>query len=405
MKTSDVIIVGGGMVGLTAAGLFAREGFQVTLLDGASPAPWEAGCIEGRVSALNPASRHLLTHIGVWQDISAGRAAPYTAMSVWDSHSSARITFDAATAGVPTLGHIVENELVCHRLRERLGQNYNVSLMQGVRVTGFDPDHGGRGAIHLENGESLGCELVVAADGARSNLRALAGIELAHQDFYQDAITATLDCENSHQDTARQVFTPDGPLAMLPLSGTRCSLVWSLERGKVDNVLGLDDDGFCKQLETHFGEHLGRLTLAGPRLRFPLGSRHASRYVASRLALAGDAAHTVHPLAGLGANLGLQDAAALAETVSAAAKRGKSINGQSVLRRYERWRRGENGIVLRAMQGFKSVFGDESHLVRQLRSTGFRVADNVMPLKHGLVQLAMGARGDLPAACRPHATD
>ena len=406
MSASDIIIVGGGMVGLATAGLFAREGFRVVLLEGGEPPSWSPDAVEGRVSALNPASRHLLAHIGVWENISRKRVSPYRRMVVWDSHSPARISFDADDQGVSSLGHIVENDLVSRCLWERLEQNYHVTLIHGKRVSGFKTEPAtGNAVLELDGHDPLRGGLVVAADGAQSSLRLFAGIDVAEEDFHQDALTATIQCSRHHGGTALQVFTPSGPLAMLPLSDSRCSLVWSLDRTDADGMLSLDDESFCEQLGTHFSEQLGRLRLVGPRRRFSLQSRHATHYVVDRLALVGDAAHTIHPLAGLGANLGMQDAAALVETVTAARRDGRALAGRGVLRRYERWRRGENGAALRAMQGFNNAFGDDRGPVRQLRTAAFRTADRVAPLKRFLAQLAMGTRGDLPAACRPNLED
>ncbi len=405
MKDNDITIVGGGMIGLATAALFVREGFQVLLLDAGPPAHWDAASVEGRVSAISPSTRNLLDHVGVWRAIAERRVSPYTAMRVRDSHSAARIAFDAADEGVAALGHIVENALIATCLTERLGHNYNVTLRHDVRVTGFDGDDNGQATLTLENGETVHSTLVVAADGAQSALRALAGIPMDAQDFRQDAITATLECERHHGGAALQVFTPEGPIAMLPLSDNRCSLVWSRDREQDEDLLALDAGEFCSRLEMHFSDQLGGLRLLGDRLRFPLGSRHAAVYTGTRLALVGDAAHTVHPLAGLGANLGMQDAGALVQTVATARDGGKSIDGRGVLRRYERWRRGENAIAIRAMQGFKEVFGSELAPLRQLRAAGFQFADRVMPLKHALVQYAIGTRGDLPTVCHPRTGD
>ena len=404
MKTADVTVVGGGMVGLACACLFAREGFEVIVADAGRPASWSPSDIPGRVSALNLSTRHLLEHVGVWDAILEGRATPYRAMSVWDSDSGARIRFDAGEEGVPALGYIVENALATDSMLARLRQNYRVSIRHEVRIDGIEPggaDAGRATRLRLQDGERLASRLVVAADGARSTLRALAGIGSDEQDFNQDAVVATLEASRPHGQAAYQVFTPRGPIALLPLQGNLCSLVWSRDREDSEDLLALDPDAFCGRLESHFGTRLGSLGLVGDRLRFPLGSRHAESYLGDRLVLVGDAAHTVHPLAGLGANLGMQDAAALVETVTAARDAGKGIGSHSVLRRYERWRRGENAIAIRAMQGFKRVFGSTLEPVRQSREAAFRIADGVLPLKHRFAQYALGTRGDLPAACRP----
>lgn len=404
MKTADVTIVGGGMIGLACACLFAREGFQVIVADAGQAASWQPSEIPGRVSALNLSTQHLLEHVGVWNAILQGRATPYRSMSVWDSDSHARIRFDAGEEGVPALGHIVENALATESMLQRLRQNYHVKLHHNARITGLEPGQIGADPViqlQLHGGEGIASRLVVAADGAQSTLRDLAGIGLAEEDFHQDAVVATLETSRPHGQTAYQVFTPRGPIAMLPLQGNLCSLVWSRDRDDSGGLLDLDAADFCRQLESHFGTHLGSIRLVGDRVRFPLGSRHAQSYLGDRLVLVGDAAHTVHPLAGLGANLGMQDAAALVETVTVARDAGKCIGSRSVLRRYERWRRGENGIAINAMKGFKSIFGSSIPPLRHSREAAFRIADGVVPLKHRLAQYALGTRGDLPIACRP----
>ncbi len=404
MRAADVTVVGGGMVGLACACLFAREGFEVIVADAGRAAPWNPSDVPGRVSALNLATRCLLEHVGVWDSILEGRATPYRAMSVWDSGSGARIRFEAGEEGVSELGHVVENALVTDAMLERLRQNYRVSIRHDVPIEGMEPANGDADRLirlRLRGGESIASQLVVAADGARSTLRTLAEIGSNEQDFNQDAVVATLETSRPHGQTANQVFTPRGPIAMLPLQGNLCSLVWSRDREDNEDLLAMDAAEFCGRLEGHFGSRLGSVGLIGDRQRFPLGSRHAESYLGNRLVLVGDAAHTVHPLAGLGANLGMQDAAALVETVTKARDAGKDIGSRSVLRRYERWRRGENSIAINAMKGFKRVFGSTLEPVRQSREAAFRVADGVLPLKHWLAQYALGARGDLPMACRP----
>ncbi len=403
MKNSTITVVGGGMVGLAGACLLAREGFPVVVVDGGAPPSRNASNAIGRVSALNLATRHLLAHVGLWETITKERCTPYQAMSVWDSDSAARIQFHSREEKVPALGYIIENDLLTHVMWDCLHHNYQVKLRYGVCIRGLTPlpeaDHAIR--LELADGECIDSALVVAADGSQSILRSLASIGVIEQDFFQDAVTATIATTRPHQFTAYQAFTPQGPIAMLPLDGNCCSLVWSRDRDPTDDLLDLDETEFCRRLEQHFGSHLGSLHLVGGRRRFPLGSQHAKRYASRRLVLVGDAAHTVHPLAGLGANLGMLDVAALVETVTAARDAGKGIGNHSILRRYERWRQGENGIAIQAMKGFKNLFGSNHPLLRYSRQSGFRVANHIHPLKHWLAQYALGTRGDLPRVCLP----
>ncbi len=401
---ADVTVVGGGMIGLACACLFAREGFQVVVVDAGLPPSRNASDVVGRVSALNCSTQHILMHVDVWESIQGGQCTPYQTMRVWDSDSTAQIQFEAQEEGVPTLGHIVENSLVTASMLDRLRQNYHADLRYGEQVIRLESGKSGNEPtirLDLEGGKRITSRLVVAADGAKSTLRTLAGIDWVEQDFHQDAVVATLEISRSHHQTAYQVFTPQGPIAMLPLMGQYCSLVWSRDRDDTDDLLALETHEFCRRLEQYFQPDLGFLRLIGDRRRFPLASQHAKTYHHSRLVLVGDAAHSIHPLAGQGANLGMLDAAALVETVAAARDAGKSIGNHSVLRRYERWRWGHNSMAIQVMKGFKNLFGSRLPALRISRAAAFRIAGNVRPLKHSLVQYALGIRGDLPKACYP----
>jgi len=388
------------MIGLATTCLLAKQGFQVELIESGSAPLWTPDQLPTRVSALNLASRNLLKSIDVWDEITDRRVSPYIAMEVWDSHSDARIRFDAKEFSQAQLGFIVENDLLSHCMLARLKQNYNVRLNFDTTVAAFESAGDGASIILQRNAEQISSDLVIAADGSESSLRQMAGIEQFQEDFIQDALVATLLCEKHHQHTAWQCFTPAGPVAMLPLDQQRCSLVWSCDRDEAQRLKTLTSDLFCTELEQIFGDRLGKLTLVQEPRCFALKSRHARQYIGHRIALVGDAAHTVHPLAGLGANLGLMDAAALAETIGHARAEGKSIGNRSVLRRYERWRKGDNGLAMNAMRAFKNMFGSSDNIAAQIRQTGFGIADHVMPVKRPIAQYAMGLTGDLPAACQ-----
>jgi 2-octaprenylphenol hydroxylase len=324
-------------------------------------------------------------------------------MEVWDSHSDARIRFNANDFYQKQLGYITENELISHCMVARLKQNYNVQLNFSTTVTAVEFEQSSATITLGRDAEMIRSDLIIAADGSESALRKMAGIEQDQEDFQQDALVATFQCEHHHRHTALQCFTPEGPIAMLPLDGQRCSLVWSCDRGKSSALISLPDNVFCSELELIFGDQLGKLTLLQAPQSFALKSRHARQYIGPRLALVGDAAHTVHPLAGLGANLGFIDAAALIETVVNARSEGKSIGNRSVLRRYERWRRGDNGVAINAMRAFKNMFGSSDAFAAHIRQTGFGVVDTALTLKRPFAEYAMGLIGDLPAACRENA--
>ena len=340
----DVCVVGGGLVGVTTACLLAKQGISVTLLEHGEFGEWDAQSISPRVSAINLASKNLLTYLGVWQSIAASRASPYSTMQVWDTDSRAFIRFEARDFSLTQLGYIVENPLMVQQMHARLRQNYHVRIIERAEVKGFKTMPN---AIRLtlsrvgqEPATTLSTRLLIAADGGRSAIREMAAIATEEQDFNQLAMVTTVRCENSHQNTAWQCFTPGGPIALLPLHDRYCALVWSLDRPRAESMLDQDLSTVANRLEAHFADYLGKLELLQPLQSFPLVHRHAKRYIQQQLALVGDAAHTTHPLAGLGANIGLQDAAALSEVICDAKTRGQPFYRQSVLRRYERWRRG-----------------------------------------------------------------
>ena len=404
----DVIVVGAGLIGAAAACLFARQGLTVALVE-ARALDRHAGAAEEtdkRVSAINLAAFGLFDALGVWRGIDPQRVSRYDAMKVWDCNSPAKISFLAADLGAPCLGYIVENRALVAALREKLRQNYNVTLLDNTEVAGinYDPnpdDADCRLSVTLsDSGERVQTRLLVGADGARSGVRELGGLHSRSEDFGQDAITATVSTARNHRATAWQCFLETGPVAMLPLADGRCSLVWSCDRAEADELMRLEDADFCARLQPLFAHELGDITACQPRRRFALRQQHADAYIAEAVALIGDAAHTTHPLAGLGANIGLVDAAALAEVVEWARRHRKDIGQTSVLRRYERWRRGDNARVLAMMKGFKEIFGSRHAGAKAVRSAGMNLADTVTPLKMVLAKFATGQYGDLPALCR-----
>ena len=400
----QICIAGGGIVGLASACLLAKQGFTLTLVDNNLSTSWQANQIGGRVSAINVASENLLRHIGVWDDIVSHRATPYTAMQVWDSHSDAFIRFNARDYSLPHLGHIVENDLLATQMLSRLNHNYNVELQFQTRVHSFTVSEDGLQITTVNQGNAvenhINTELLIAVDGAESDIRQQSGIETNVQDFSQLGLVTTVQCEKPHQHTAWQCFTPDGPAALLPLSDRFCSLVWSCDTEKAQGLLNGEPTDLANALTALFHTQLGQIEVTGEVIGFPLVSRHASQYIDTRLALVGDAAHTTHPLAGLGANIGFQDAAALSQVIAEAEENRKPFHKQSVLRRYERWRRGDNELVLSMMKGFKSTFASSHPVTTRLRSDAFNIAHHFEPVKQRLAEYAMGISGDLPNACR-----
>jgi 2-octaprenylphenol hydroxylase len=396
----DIAIVGGGAVGAALACALANAGFTLALIDAHSPAAYDPKAeVDLRVFALSMASRRILEKLGAWDAVAAARCSPYREMQVWDAGGKGSVHFDSADLGQPELGYIVENSLLQHALWARLRNNAKVSLIHPAKAAALALEDAGA-VLDLDNGRRLKVRLVVAADGAASATRALAGIQVHDAPYGQRAVVAHVRTAAPHQMTAWQRFLPAGPVAFLPLADGRVSVVWSADEREAERLLGLDDAGFCTALTQASAAKLGPVLETTRRLAFPLQRLHAREYVRGRFALVGDAAHAVHPLAGQGVNLGLLDAAALAEVIAAAARSGRDVGDLGVLRRYERWRKGDNLAMISALDGFKRLFGNENAAISMLRNAGLRAVDRFTPLKHAFVRRAMGLSGDLPVLAR-----
>ncbi|GKW50828.1 UbiH/UbiF/VisC/COQ6 family ubiquinone biosynthesis hydroxylase [Halomonas sp. NCCP-2165] len=404
---AEVLIVGGGMVGATLAALLGEAGVAVTVLD-ARPAPLAKSEVAGmppgrRVSAITPVSQRLLTGLGAWAAIQARRVTPYTEMRVWDAQGSGEIAFEAAQAGVAALGHIVENDVVLAALEARLAALPCVTQRFGAVIEGYREGANGS-RLSLATGETLEAPLVVAADGARSRLRTLAGIAAEPRDTGQVAVVTTVRTALPHGGVARQVFLPTGPLAFLPLTlagePRYCSIVWSTTPEEAERLVALPRAALGEALEAAFEGRLGAVDVIDDALAVPLVQRHAERYVGPGLALIGDAAHSIHPLAGQGVNLGLMDAAVLAEELLAARRRGIALGNARILARYARRRRGDNAAMLALMDGFRLLFGATHPTLTLARNLGLSGVDRATPLKRLLMRQAIGERGRLPLSCR-----
>lgn len=331
----DIVVVGAGMVGASFAALVAGSpwgaGLRIGVLE-ASPfvMPDLSETFDPRVVALTEASRGLLEQVGAWPQIAARRVCPYRHMEVWEADGTGHIEFDCAEVRQPSLGHIVENALVVEALLQRLEDLPNVELLCPARVSGIARvARGEELLIELDGGETVATRLVAAADGARSKVRELCGLQLRQWDYGHQAIVTTITTEREHGYSARQRFLPEGPLAFLPLRDEqgdchRCSIVWSQQSEKASELVALDDAEFCRALTLASDHCLGEVTAVDKRYCIPLWQRHAVDYVLPGVALMGDAAHTIHPLAGQGVNLGFQDVLALAEEVQRSLSRGLS---------------------------------------------------------------------------------
>ena len=395
----DIAIVGGGAVGAALACALADSGLSIALLDQREPAPFDVKAeMDLRVFALSMASRRILERLGAWEAIAAARVSPYREMRVWEGDPEG-IHFDSADLGEPELGYIVENSLLQHALWAKLRGNPKVTLLTPAKPEALKLEEDAA-TLDLSGGRRIRARLVMAADGAESVTRALAGIETNSTPYGQRAVVAHVRAGQPHRMTAWQRFMPMGPLAFLPLADGRVSVVWSLTDAEAERVLALDDAGFCTALTQASDARLGQVLSTTRRAAFPLQRLHAGEYVRGRFALAGDAAHAVHPLAGQGVNLGLLDAAALAEVIRDAHAEGRDIGDLGVLRRYERWRKGDNLAMIIALDGFKRLFSNDIAPLHTLRNAGLRAVDRFTPLKHAFVRQAMGLSGDLPLLAR-----
>lgn len=385
----DVVVVGGGMAGAATALALARAGLATMLLEARTPKPWRIeDDVDLRVVSLAPSSIMLLDELGVWPSIRSARTGPYTHMHVWDAASGATLDFDAATDGHDLLGHIVENNLVQWTLWQALAEA-GVERRCPATATAMEL-RDDRVQLTLADGSDVAARLVVAADGAASPLRKLAGITVRTRNYAQRAVVAHVGTERAHERTAWQRFLPTGPLALLPLADGRSSLVWSLPEAEAQNVLTLDDHAFRDALGVATDFRLGRITTTTARAAFPLHLQLANTYQAERLVLLGDAAHTVHPLAGQGVNLALRDVTELRDALVAARDAGRDIASAAVLRRYARRRHSADTLDAVSFDALSRVFAWQATPAVAMRGIGMHLVDRMAPLKRRLGAHAAG---------------
>ena len=397
----DLIIAGGGMVGSTLACALSDADFKIALLESAPLERIRPGEeTDLRVSAVNRASQRIFAALGAWSDMTAWRVSPFRDMRVWDAGGFGQIHFDSATLGEPLLGWIIENRVIQYALLERARQLPAVDLLCPAALETAWSEDAGHWRVRLTDRREFTTRLLVGADGAQSKVRELAEIDTRGWSYHQKALVANVRTAEPHQETAWQRFLPTGPLAFLPLHDGRCSIVWSTTPEQADQLLALDEYNFAQALTEAFERRLGEIVQVGPRGAFPLRLQHARAYVKPGLALIGDAAHVVHPLAGQGVNLGLLDAATLAEVLLDGLAAGHEVGALRVLRCYERWRKSDNLPMLGIMDGFKRLFGNSLPPVRLLRNLGLNLTDAAGPLKNAMARRAMGLEGDLPKLAR-----
>lgn len=383
----DIAVVGGGVVGATAALALARDGRKVALVEAREPAPWNEEFPDLRVYAFAPDNAALLASLGVWEEIAGARAQPYRRMRVWDAAGGGELHFSANDLGRDCLGWIVENDLLVDRLWRAIRHEPAIQRHCPDKVVALSQDEGGA-TLELDSGARVKARLVVAADGGDSKLRDLAGFEISRHDYGQRGIVAYVETTEPHQDTAWQRFLPTGPLAFLPCGDRRSSIVWTVPEEEATRLLALDDTAFCRELTRAFDARLGEIVAVSRRVAFPLRRQLAERYVAGRVLLAGDAAHVVHPLAGQGVNLGLRDVACLRRLLAEASAVDPGTPHR--LARYQRERRSDNTLAAYAFDGINRVFSNDAPLPTLLRGHALGLVGRVPLLADLFARRAAG---------------
>ncbi|WP_342220544.1 UbiH/UbiF/VisC/COQ6 family ubiquinone biosynthesis hydroxylase [Rickettsiella endosymbiont of Miltochrista miniata] len=388
----DIVIVGAGIVGLTLACHLKDQGLSVAIINKDAFHNKKASSVTSdlRVIALTLGSQQLLEQLNVWQRLDNKQHAPFRSMQVWEFEQAARLFFDSADVGEACLGHIVKNA--------DLQQALYAQAQTDTELTWFAPEtvielqiEKSQLLIRLASGAEISTRLVVGADGQDSNVRELADLQIKSTDYAQRAIVATVRTELAHKQTARQIFLPNGPLAFLPLKDPRhCSIVWSNTPEESQRLATLDDELFCEELTHAFEQRLGQVLSTSSRLSYPLKTQEAEQYIKSGIALIGDAAHSIHPLAGQGANLGLADAHCLAKVIIEAKQKHRSLGAYHTLRRYERERRFHNRVMMGGVDGIKHLFATSNPIVQKTRQFGLGMINNVDCLKNVIARYAMG---------------
>lgn len=396
----DAVVVGAGVVGTAAALGLAQQGLQVALVEGREPAPWRQDMPDLRVFAVAPDNIALLERLGVWEAIRSARAQPYRSMQVWDAAGGEKLAFDADRLGRRELGWILENGLLIDRLW-KAASGAGVELHCPARVTAREHSEDDRSEVlTLASGTRLRARLVVAADGADSQLRRMAGIDARRRDYGQRGLVAFIRHTRSHQATCWQRFLPGGPLAFLPFADAedgspRSSIVWSLPDAEAERLLAVDDEAFLTELARAFDGPLGELTGVSRRAAFPLRRQLAATQLSGRMVLVGDAAHAVHPLAGQGVNLGLRDINALLATLASSgaregARRDDDAGASHRLQRWDRQRRSDAALSAYAFEAINSVFSNDALLPTLVRGPALGLAGRLPPLARALWRHAAG---------------
>ena len=408
----DILIVGAGVAGASFAAILKDSGISCALVEAAPSSKDKSSqtridtnieqYIDPRALALTHASKNILQSIGAWDEIPQDRTGVFRKMHVWDENGLGEVNFNSTDISEPIMGYIVEQKLVESALETVLNKSEHITWFRPAeaKLLGTEKD---KICLGLSDGRQLSARLLVAADGQSSAIRRLAGINFKTHEYHQHALACVVETELPHMEVARQRFLRSGPLAFLPMAkANQCGIVWSTTPEHAAELKAMDEEAFNKNLAEAFDYEAGDIIKTGPRATFPLARAQVEEYCRPRLALVGDAAHRIHPLAGQGANLGLLDVACLAEVIIQAREKGRDIGAFSVLRKYERWRKGENSTMMMTMEGFKYLFENKTPAVSWLRNAGMDMFDSMKPVKHEVMKHAMGLSGDLPDIARRH---
>lgn len=398
----DVIIVGSGLIGATMAIILARAGLTVDLIDNAPTSARLTPAYDGRTSAVALCSMRVLHHAGIWQRLDD--TSPILDIRVCDQGGRFSVHYDHQKAGDEPFGHIVENRLLRQALYQAVDEQPSITVHQPTTIRNFTT-HASHVAVTLSNGTELKASLMLVADGKYSKTRDMLNIDTTVLRYGQTAIVCTIAHSEPHYGLAVEKFMPAGPFATLPMTHNRTNIVWTERDAMAKRMLELSDDEKLSELRSRMGDFLGDISLVGPCFSHPLNLIHAREYTRDRIALIGDAAHGIHPIAGQGANLGFRDVAVMAELIIEQAKLGLDIGAPDILAHYARWRQFDTLSMTAVTDALNRLFSNNLLPFRIARDLGLGIVDRIAPLKRFLMHDAMGLTGDLPAMMRPHTPD